>query len=206
MGSVAEEAEEAEEGELSESTFIFCVFSRDDEPATKAKEQLLSSIRHTFHMHPSHSIGWLHMHNFVDSLRTKAYDEQEDHARELGMLKNVDTKVVEETLIRRLPHLKALVERVRKSAVFDLETELDREKIEKAASLNVFGDSFAHPEQVEILRQMENMQAGVATMAQDATNMAQKLEKMAAPQEEAGSSISNQKIQTKQMHRRKSMS
>lgn len=43
---------------------------------------------HSFHMFPASSIGWLHLHSYVDQLRTTAYATMERECRSKGYNKN----------------------------------------------------------------------------------------------------------------------
>lgn len=46
-------------------------------------------IRNSFHVYPSASIGWLHLHSYVGDLLTSAHDTMERDAKEKGFRKNV---------------------------------------------------------------------------------------------------------------------
>ena len=47
-----------------------------------------ATISNTFHVYPAASVGWLHLHTFVDELMTTAYKTMEDKAQANGYRKN----------------------------------------------------------------------------------------------------------------------
>jgi hypothetical protein len=52
------------------------------------------TILNSFHVYPSASIGWLHLHSYVGELVTTAHDTMEKEAKEKGYHKNVPYDVI----------------------------------------------------------------------------------------------------------------
>merc|ERR1711898_59335 len=49
---------------------------------------MINSTRHSLHVYPAASVGWLHMHSYVSDLLTSAHDSMEADAKEKGYRKN----------------------------------------------------------------------------------------------------------------------
>jgi hypothetical protein len=58
------------------------------------KEVTEPDIRNSFHVFPSASIGWLHLHTYIGDLLTTAYDTMEQTAAEKGLKKNTSFETV----------------------------------------------------------------------------------------------------------------
>ncbi len=52
------------------------------------EENLINSTKHSFHVFPAASIGWLHLHSYVGDLLTTAHDTMEREALKKGYKKN----------------------------------------------------------------------------------------------------------------------
>jgi len=56
------------------------------------------TIHNSFHVYPTASVGWLHLHTYLDEFLTTAYQTMETHARQKGYKKNTPYEEVIEQL------------------------------------------------------------------------------------------------------------
>ena len=63
-----------------------------------SKLSVNASIRNSFHVYPTASVGYLHLHSYLDEFLTTAHDTMEKEAKEKGYIKNTSFEEVMESL------------------------------------------------------------------------------------------------------------